>query len=125
MNKNIVYFGVFLCFLSLVVQLSASEKNYDRQKKTKTKVPSTSQFIPIDSTLYYSISVNGNVNTIKINSTTKDDQSATKGTEGTKIVTINGEGNSVKINDRNEGKVRVKQNGNNNTVKISQSSHQP
>lgn len=115
-----------LCCLGISAQFSASGmEKYNEPKTAKTGVRPTSQLIPVDSIPNYSISVNGNENTVKINSTLKDDQSTTKGPKGTAKVAVNGEGNSVKINEGNEGKVRVKQNGNNNCVNISQSSRQP
>lgn len=126
MQKRMGHLVFLLCCLSISTQFSASGVlKHNEPKKAKAGVSPTSQLIPVDSIPNYSISVNGNENTVKINSTLKDDKSTTKEIKGINKVTVNGEGNLIKIDEGNKRKVTVNQNGNNNSVIITQSTQQP
>jgi len=52
-------------------------------------------------------------------------ESITNKAKDINTIEISGKGNSVSINQESKGKVEVKQRGNNNSIKISQSNHQP
>ena len=118
---------IFACFLLSLLSLyavtgcSASER--PAQKKSpgsQNQVPRLTNVSPVD-TAQYSVQVNGETNTVKINN---QPVKTTKGLAGKQnTITINGEGNTVSVNkDTEKSKVNISQNGNNNHVTITQNS---
>lgn len=96
--------------------------------KAKTPDCTKSSNSNIDSTTNISISIQGKQNlvTVKTDSlAVQTDKSIINPSNDSNSVEINGEGNSVSVTQETKGKIAVKQSGNNNSVKITQSSHQP
>jgi hypothetical protein len=96
--------------------------------KAKTLDCTKSSNIKVDSIAKFSISIQGQQNlvTIKTDSlTVQTTKSIANQSKDSNTIEINGEGNSVSINQETKGNVAIKQSGNNNHINISQSSHQP
>jgi len=128
--KNTLLICIILMF-SVSVPCKSSVLELQKRKdifKAKTPDCTVGNTIKVDSTVNFSISIQGQQNlvTIKTDSlTVQTTKSITNKSKDCNTIKINGEGNSVSVYQDPKGKVEVKQNGNNNTVKIVQSSHQP
>jgi len=121
---------ILLLFLISVPCKSSVLELQKRKDIFKAKTPdcTVGNTIKVDSTANFSISIQGQQNlvTIKTDSlTVQTAKSITNKSKDSNTIEINGEGNSVSVNQDIKGKIEVKQSGNNNTVNIVQSSHQP
>jgi len=113
---------LFLCLSSIA---GPSENgNQNRKDTLKYKVADRCA-IHKDSITNYSININGKLNAVSINndnSTDKNIEKVGKPKNAANTVEINGEGNSVTINQNNKGgSVNIQQNGTGNQVNVSQS----
>lgn len=128
--KNTILICIILVF-STSITCKSSTLEVPKHKETveaKTSVCSVGINVKLDSIANYSININGIQNSVTIKTdslTVQTTKSIPNKLNDSNTIEINGEGNSVSINQDPKGKVEVKQNGKNNTVKISQSNHQP
>ena len=127
--KNILAICIFLLFSNIPYKSSALDLQRHKEiLKAKASVCSVGNNITVDSIANYSININGKQNlvTIKTDSlAAQTTESITNKAKDINTIEISGKGNSVSINQESKGKVEVKQRGNNNSIKISQSNHQP
>ena len=128
--KNLLIICILLVFsLSIMWESSAFEiPKHKDILTTKTQVCTAGSNITVDSIANYSININGKQNlvTIKTDSLTiQTANSIPNKSKDSNTIEINGEGNSVLVNQETKGRVEVKQSGNNNHINITQSSHQP
>ena len=115
----------FFCMPGIVSSQTANHKKHANVKATATDVSKKNKNT---TTSNYAININGpqNLVTIKTDSlAVQTAKSITNKAKDNNSIEINGEGNSVSVNQESKGEVMVKQNGNNNSVKILQSSSQP
>ncbi len=120
---------IIVAFLILLISfLNASPNVYgtiQEPAKQKNAVAGDTTRIAGNSVSDYSINVNGQLNSVQITQTTTAGKSAgtvAKQKNTSNTIEINGEGNSVKIDQsKNGGRVNIQQNGNGNRVNISQS----
>jgi len=128
--KNTIHIYILLLF-SVSITWKSSALELPKHKdilKTKTTVCLAGNNITVDSIANYSISINGKQNLVTIKTDTLTIQTAKSipnKLKDSNTIEINGEGNSVSVNQDPKGKVEVKQSGNNNHINISQSSHKP
>lgn len=128
--KNILAICILFLF-SVSVPCNSSELEPPKLKdifKAKTSDCTVGNNINVDSIANNSININGKYNTVKIkidSLSVQTTKSITNKSKDSNTIEINGESNSVSISQETKGKVAVEQSGNNNTVKIVQSSHQP
>ena len=124
---------LIICIL-LVVSIGIPRKSlaliqkHKEIVKAKFSVCTVSNNTKIDSIANYAININGKQNSVTIKTdslTVKTSESILNKSKDSNTIEINGESNSVSVNQETKGKIGVKQSGNNNTVKIVQSSHQP
>ena len=76
----------------------------------------------------YAVTINGRQNTVSLKTGSKEVQtseSLLSKTKAVNVIEISGRGNSISVNQNPNGKVCIKQNGNSNTIKLSQLNHQP
>ena len=122
---TIIYFAFFLSGFSF----GEGTHNLNRISKAKTAVRTQNPIVKTDSVANFSISINGerNMVNVKTNSqTVQTSESINNNPKADHIITINGKGNSVAINQEDKkGKVTITQNGNNNKVSITQSTNKP
>ncbi len=116
---------IYAASLILLLTFCATDKSWagESQKhkattKSNTQVSPKINLAPVD-TAYYSIEVNGQTNSVKINNVPV--QSTTGKSDRQNTIMVNGEGNSVSVNqDNQKSKVTISQNGNNNQISITQ-----
>ena len=122
---TIIYFAFFLSGFSF----GEETHNLNRISKAKTVAGAQNPIVKTDSVANYSISINGerNMVNVKTNSqTVQTSESIDNNPKADHTITINGKGNSVVVTPEDKkGKVTVSQNGNNNKVSITQSTHKP
>ena len=124
---KVIYTFLLIIIFWLNAVSSDSVTGTHKQKepaKQKTAVAGNTNIIRADSVSNYSINVNGGSNTVQINNETPTVKSSATGEQQKdkpNSIEINGEGNSVNIQQgKNVGKVNIQQTGNGNRVNISQ-----
>jgi len=120
---------IIVAFLTLLISsLNASSTIYGSIQEPatpKNAVAGDTTRNLTDSVSDYSITVNGELNSVQITQNTaagKNEGTTAKQKNTPNTIEINGEGNSVKIDQRkNGGRVNIQQNGKGNRVNITQS----
>lgn len=112
---------LFFCFCTFA---GLSENGIQKRKATKALKADSIPAKQKDSISNYSITINGELNAVSItkgNTATKNMETVGKPKKAANTIEINGEGNSVTINQNTkDSQVNVRQNGTGNRVNISQ-----
>jgi len=123
MKAVLTFLAIIILWLNAIAGYSISMKQKEPAKQ-KTVVVGNSNIIVADSIPGYAISVSGGSNSVQINNQNPAMKSSATGEQQKdkpNSIEINGEGNSVNIQQsKNGGKVNIQQNGNGNQVTISQ-----
>lgn len=122
---KVIFTMIAALFFFLSPLTGLTENGIQNRKDTVKSKVAASGIVQKDSISNYSININGKSNSVSINKehfTQKDLSSHGNQKKASNIVEINGEGNSVTINQNNKcGSVNIQQNGTGNRVNISQS----
>lgn len=123
MKLIIVYIALLLG--SIPVSFGTKIQHVKKPLKTKCVASCLIQMAKADTIPDFSVSIKGRQNTIKIKTDSivvRTSESLINKSKASNLIEISGRGNTISVNQKSEGKIYIKQNGNNNTVKITQSS---